>query len=160
MRGTAQDPMVNILLADDDDDERYFFETALRKLPTIKNLTTVSDGEQLMKYLSQKEDGLPDILFLDIMMPRKNGIECLKEIKSNEKLNRIPVVMYSNSVGDDYVSICYKCGASYFLQKGIYAELPDSIEKLLSILAKIPAPVTKEKFKFSLQETYETNEEE
>src|ERR1035438_9176072 len=108
MEHVLKSPILNILLADDDADERYFFEIVLKELPIATNLKTVPDGERLMEYLSQNLDNLPDVLFLDIIMPRKNGIECLTEIMSNEKLKRIPVIMYSNSVGDDYITKCYR----------------------------------------------------
>ena len=153
MEHVLQNPIPNILLADDDEDERYFFEAALKDLPIVTNLVSVTDGVRLMEYLAKNTDNLPDVLFLDIIMPRKTGMECLKEIMSNEKLKGIPVIMYSNSVGQDYVIDCYKYGANYFLQKGNYAELTESIGKLLGIsLGKVPDLVPKEKFKFSLRE--------
>ncbi|WP_161499162.1 response regulator [Flavipsychrobacter stenotrophus] len=151
MECVLQNPIPKILLADDDADERYFFEIALKELPTATNLKTVPDGVGLMEYLSRNSDNLPDVLFLDIMMPRKNGIECLTEIMRNEKLKQIPVIMYSNSVGDDYIIKCYQYGATYFLQKGIYSELTESIDKLLAILGRTPNQASKDRFKFSLQ---------
>ena len=154
MEHVLQNQIPNILLADDDADERYFFEIGLKELPIVTNLKTVPDGMRLMEYLSQNSDNLPDVLFLDIIMPRKNGIECLTEIMSNEKLKRIPVIMYSNSVGDDYVIKCYQYGATYFLKKGNYSELTESIDKLLAILGKSPNQASVDKFKFSLQEEY------
>ena len=154
MEHVLQNQIPNILLADDDADERYFFEIALKKLPIVTNLKTVPDGARLMEYLSQNSDNLPDVLFLDIFMPRKNGIECLTEIMRNEKLKQIPVIMYSNSVGDNYIIKCYQYGAFYFLQKGNYSELTESISKLLAILAKTPNQASKDRFKFSLQEEY------
>ena len=142
----------HILLADDDADERYFFESALKDLPITTNLKTVPDGGRLMEYLSQNSDHLPDVLFLDIAMPRKNGIECLAEIMSNEKLKQIPVVMYSNALGDDHIIKCYQYGATYFLPKGNYSELADSIGMLLAILGETSKQASKDRFKFSLQE--------
>ena len=111
---------INILLAEDDADEQYFFEISLKELSIVTNLKTVSDGVKLIEYLSQNLDNLPQVLFLDIIMPRKNGIECLTEIMNNEKLKRIPVIMYSNSVTDEYIIKSYNYGALYFLQKGNY----------------------------------------
>ena len=154
MEHVLKHPIPHILLADDDADERYFFEIALKELPIATHLKTVPDGKRLMEYISQNSNNLPDVLFLDIIMPRKNGIECLTEIMHNEKLKRIPVIMYSDSVGNDYIIKCYQYGASYFLQKGNYSELAESIGKLLAILGKVPNQTSKDKFKFSLQEEY------
>ena len=86
---------LNILLAEDDTDDRFFFDKALSELPIATQLTTVHDGEQLMKYLSENLEQLPDVLFLDINMPRKNGYECMSEIKENKLLKDIFVVMFS-----------------------------------------------------------------
>ena len=64
---------INVLLADDDIDDISFFDKALKELAVSTHLTTVNDGDQLMNYLSENLEHLPDILFLDLNMPRKNG---------------------------------------------------------------------------------------
>ena len=71
-----------ILLADDDTDDCIFFKEALDELLLPTKLMTVHDGEQLMHLLANESTELPDVLFLDLNMPRKNGFECLEEIKS------------------------------------------------------------------------------
>jgi CheY-like chemotaxis protein len=88
---------LKILLADDDTDDRFFFEKALNELSLNTHLTTVHGGEQLMEYLLENTKNLPDVLFLDLSMPRKNGIECLSEIKENKQLEAVPVIMFSTS---------------------------------------------------------------
>ena len=102
MTNTHQNIPLNILLADDDADDRYFFERALQDLPITTNLKTVPDGARLMEYLYKNTDHLPDVLFLDNNMPRKNGSECLAEIKNNAQLKGIPIVMCSTSLGNDF----------------------------------------------------------
>ena len=92
---------LNILFADDDKDDRFLFEQALKGIPIDTHLTTVFDGEQLMKYLSEHYEELPDLLFLDLSMPRKSGLECLSEIKKDEKLKGLPVVLFSTSFSKD-----------------------------------------------------------
>src|SRR5688500_20391697 len=71
---------IKVLLADDDIDDRYFFEKVLKSLMVNTELATVEDGERLMIYLAENSEKLPDILFLDLNMPKKNGTECLSEI--------------------------------------------------------------------------------
>lgn len=88
---------LNILLADDDTDDRFFFEKALKEIPISTNIRTVENGEELMNYLSKTGISLPDVIFLDISMPRKTGVECLIEIKSDEKLEHIPVIIFTTS---------------------------------------------------------------
>lgn len=88
---------MNILLAEDDQDDRDFFDKVLKEIPVHTHLTTVIDGEQLMNYLYKNLGHLPDVLFLDLNMPRKNGFECLCEIKEDEKLKDLLVVMFSTA---------------------------------------------------------------
>ena len=93
--------LLNILFADDDKDDRFLFEQALKGIPIDTHLTTVFDGEQLMKYLEEHYEALPDLLFLDLSMPRKSGLECLSEIKKDEKLKGLPVILFSTSFSKD-----------------------------------------------------------
>ena len=141
---------IYIVLADDDLDEQFLFEKAIKGLPVATNVKIVSDGKELMEYLLQTRVNPPDVIFLDIMMPCKNGIECLQEIKSHIRLKEIPVIMYSNSVSEDYITKAYEYGASWFLPKGEYFELAESISRLLAIIKKTPQQAPKEKFKFCL----------
>ena len=108
---------LNILLADDDTDDCIFFKEALGELMLSTNLTTVNDGEQLMQLLTNETNELPHILFLDLNMPRKNGFECLSEIKQNEKLKELPVIIFSTSFEKEVVNLLYKNGAQYFIRK-------------------------------------------
>lgn len=88
---------LNILLADDDMDDRIFFEKALTGMPLLTKLSMVNNGDQLMEYLLESNNQLPDVLFLDLSMPRKTGFECLSEIKENESLKGLTVVMLTTS---------------------------------------------------------------
>jgi CheY-like chemotaxis protein len=88
---------LNVLLADDDVDDRFFFDKALKELPFDCNLKTVNNGEELMDYLNKLSSRLPDILFLDLSMPRKTGFECLIEIKESQQLKDLYLVMFTTS---------------------------------------------------------------
>lgn len=107
---------LNILLADDDIDDCIFFKEALEEFPIATTLTAVHDGEQLMKLLEEKTE-LPHVLFLDLNMPRKNGFECLAEIKTIVRLEHLPVIMYSTSFEQSVVNLLYKNGAQHFIRK-------------------------------------------
>jgi CheY-like chemotaxis protein len=100
-----------LLLADDDSDDCIFFKDALDELPVSANLITVKDGVELMELLSESQTVLPDILFLDLNMPRKTGFECLFEIKANEKLKHLPIVILSTSLDLKVVNSLYDMGA-------------------------------------------------
>ncbi len=108
---------LNLLLADDDRDDCFFFKEALEELPISAKLTTVNDGMQLMQQLSAKETLLPDALFLDLNMPRKSGFDCLSEIKRNNKLMHIPVIIYSTSPNVEVVDLLYQKVALYYIRK-------------------------------------------
>ena len=118
----------DLLLADDDIDDCIFFEDALKELPISATLSTVNNGIQLMNYLLAKSDNLPDVLFLDLNMPRKNGIECLTEIKLNDTLKDLPVIIFSTSFNMEVVDLFYQKGAHYYIRK------PGEYEKLRKII--------------------------
>src|SRR5450759_3503778 len=129
---------LNILLADDDTDDCLFFKKALEELQLSTHLITVRDGEQLMNFLSENSEQLPDVLFLDLSMPRKNGFECLYEIKENKKLKDLPVVMFSTSFPQDrnyeenMINTLLKMGAHHYIRKsGDFAQLKQIIHNTL-----------------------------
>ncbi|MEC5166388.1 CheY-like chemotaxis protein [Flavobacterium sp. PL11] len=109
--------MRKLLLADDDMDDRLFFQDAIEELFTTNNLITVNDGVELMNFLRATLSELPDILFLDLNMPRKSGFDCLSEIKLNELLKGIPVVIFSTSLDLEVVNKLYDNGAHYYIRK-------------------------------------------
>jgi CheY-like chemotaxis protein len=108
---------LNVLLVDDDADDCQFFQAALIQLVIPANLTVVHDGEQLMRLLLLEDVVLPDVLFLDLNMPRKNGFECLADIKSNPKLKHLSVIVFSTSFEQEVVNRLYNSGAQYFIRK-------------------------------------------
>ena len=125
-----------VLLADDDKDDRFFFDKALQCLSFPTDFKEVADGEELIDWLLVNKDSLPDVLFLDINMPRKNGVECLVEIKKNPKFNSLPVVMYSTSLMESVADSLYYCGATYYIQKTDFTDLPLLLEKALKLIDK------------------------
>jgi CheY-like chemotaxis protein len=134
---------LNILLADDDTDDCAFFEKALRDIPIATTLTIVRDGEQLMDYLFRNSEHLPDVLYLDLSMPRKNGFECLTEIKENEKLKDLNVVVFSTSFPrdlfyeDNMIKLLLKIGAYDYIRKsGDFAQLKQIIQKTLNMVSE------------------------
>ena len=128
---------LNILLADDDLDDCNFFKHALEELSLSAHLTTVHGGEELMHYLSENTAHLPHVLFLDINMPRKNGLECLSEIKRNPTLKDIPVVMFSTSNSWDTINMLFKSGSHVYIHKpSDFTQLKQVIHHALPIAAE------------------------
>ena len=129
---------LHVLLTDDDIDDCNFFDKALQALPISSYLTTVRGGEQLMNYLNKNSEHLPDVLFLDINMPRKSGFECLSEIKENVKLKGLPVVIFSTAYPrdmayeTDMMNLLFKIGANDFIRKpGDFEQLKQVIHNAL-----------------------------
>lgn len=126
---------VNILLADDDTDDCIFFQEALEEFIIPTQLTTVHDGEQLMKLLKKGTNELPTVLFLDLNMPRKNGFECLSEIKQSKKLKSLPVIIFSTSFEQEVVNLLYKNGAHYFIRKpSEFSQFKKIIQQTLALI--------------------------
>ncbi len=144
---------LTILLADDDPADRLLFKEALEELPIASQLTTVNNGEELMKRLKKRGSKLPDVLFLDINMPRKNGFASLAEIKLNARLQNIPVIILSTASNEQMENIkinqVFNDAAHYYIRKpNTFSELKKVIQRVLKPIAakSISLPPTKEKF--------------
>jgi|ERR1041385_4260153 CheY-like chemotaxis protein len=127
---------IHVLLADDDKDDRFFFKKALGEINLPTHFKSVHDGEQLMKHLYLHSNHLPDILFLDLNMPRKNGSECLSEIKTDRKLAHLPVVIYSTSLNEEIADILYEKGAHYYIRKHDFPELKKLLYHFLNLFSE------------------------
>jgi CheY-like chemotaxis protein len=134
---------LSILLADDDDNDCLLFQEALEELPVEFQLTTVSNGEKLLDLLNTKEATLPDVVFLDLNMPRKNGFAALGEIKRNNNLIQLPVIIFTSADQRDKVKQVYRDAAHYYIRKPAnFADLKKVIYKALMLIVgkKIPPP--------------------
>jgi CheY-like chemotaxis protein len=126
----------HILLAEDNDDHLFLFRRVVNTLPVQTNLQTVADGIELCNYLHNPKNKLPDIIFLDINMPRKNGLECLREIRDCSTFNHIPVVVYTTSDEDCDRKNAQNLGASlYLIKDGDYRSLSRILVLFLSDLS-------------------------
>ncbi len=125
---------LHILLADDDRDDCELFEAALAETLIPTNFTMSNDGIDLMNLLNRLEFPLPDLLFLDLNMPRKNGQECLWEIKQTSHLRMLPVIIFSLTVYPMMIEELYNNGALYYIQKpNSFQQLTDIIKQVLSL---------------------------
>lgn len=119
---------VNILVAEDDDDDYLIFSIAIKETSFTYVLKRAENGEILLKCLN---DELPDILFLDLLMPCTDGKQCLKEIRANKKYDSLPIIVYSSLNDLNSVEYCYREGSNLYVIK------PNSISDLKSILERI-----------------------
>lgn len=126
---------IHILFADDDNDDREFFTEVMTETVPESVITAVNNGSRLMQMISDGSRPLPDIIFLDLNMPCKNGLECLKEIKKMQKLKNIPIVMYSTSSNRSDVENAYKEGANLYVKKpNTYAEMKKIAHKVTALV--------------------------
>ena len=96
------------------------------------NIQVVIDGVELMEYLDKKNSILPDILFLDLNMPRKNGFQCLKEIRENKKFKSIAVAIYSTSSTEQDVTDTFLQGANVYIRKpNDFAKLREALDNVV-----------------------------
>ncbi|MFN7043608.1 MAG: response regulator [Flavobacterium sp.] len=122
---------INITLADDDEDDRLFFTDAFDELKINTRVNTFKDGVELMNYLNDADSVLPNILFLDINMPKKNGVECLLEIKKNERFRDIAIAIYSTSSSEEHIEETFVNGANIYIKK------PNDFQTLKKILSDV-----------------------
>jgi CheY-like chemotaxis protein len=113
-----------ILMADDDEEDCLVVREALAHGKVPHDLRTVSDGEELLDYLERQgkyRNGQaaprPDLILLDLNMPRKDGREALGELKSHHRWKEIPVVVLTTSTAEDDVNYAYRTGASSYIAK-------------------------------------------
>lgn len=107
-----------ILVVEDSNSDQQLALWALDKNERKKSVVTLMDGAQAMIYLKTREDGLkPDLILLDLNMPRKSGWEVLAECKGDAALKSIPIVVFSTSRTASDISRCYELGANSFVPK-------------------------------------------
>jgi CheY-like chemotaxis protein len=115
---------VDILIAEDDPDERELIEEAFRESRLSNPLNFVKDGIELMDYLYRRGrfaamggKPLPGLILLDLKMPRKDGIEALREIKSDSRLRSVPTVVFTTSKAEEDIIRSYNLGVNSFITK-------------------------------------------
>lgn len=122
---------IHITLADDDEDDRLFFTDAFNEIKVNTRVNTFNDGVELMDYLNNEDSVLPHVLFLDLNMPRKNGIECLLEIKQNSRFKDIAIAIYSTSSSEDHIEETFVNGANIYIKK------PNDFNTLKKVLSEV-----------------------
>lgn len=126
---------LTIILAEDDCDDRLLFEEAINELPVSVELITFKNGDELMEWLSDDLNKLPDALFLDLNMPRKNGFATLGEIKRDPNLQELPVIIFSTATNKAMIKQVFKDAAHYYIRKPAnFWELKKLIYKSLKLI--------------------------
>ena len=122
---------INVILADDDEDDRLFFSEAFDELKIKTRVSTFNDGVYLMDYFNSEDAILPQVLFLDLNMPRKSGLECLKELRANDKFQDVAIAIYSTSSSEEDVENTFVLGANIYIKK------PSDFKSLKKVLSDV-----------------------
>lgn len=140
---------ITILIADDDADDRQMTKEALEENYLLNDLRFVTDGEELMNYLYRRGDysdpassPRPGLILLDLNMPKKDGREALKEIKSDPELKSIPVIVLTTSKAEGDILKTYNLGVNCFISKPVsfneMIEVTKSIGKYWFEIVELP----------------------
>ena len=130
-------PLVKILLAEDDHDDQKLFREFLEDRTDIHILPVVENGEELMEYMEliSTPTELPALIILDQNMPKLNGLQTLKLLKSSTRYSQIPVIVYSTYTDVNLVNSCTAEGACAVISKPLnkdgYHEMIDDLLKLI-----------------------------
>jgi CheY-like chemotaxis protein len=122
---------LHIILADDDESDRTNFKDALEESRIKTLFYAVKDGVELMEHLLKEDTPIPHLLFLDLNMPRKNGLTCLKEIRSIDKLKDVAIAIYSTSDYEKDIEETFEHGGNVYIRK------PTDFNLLKQVLDKV-----------------------
>ncbi len=126
---------LTIALTDDDLDDQEIFAEALQHVAPDVQLLSFSDGEHLMKFLKQAPVKLPDLIFLDLNMPIKNGKTCLSEIRKNRRIKSLPIAIYSTSSSPGHIQEAKDLGANWYISKpSTFAGVKKVLHKMIEML--------------------------
>ncbi len=120
---------IKLLIVDDDEDDRQLFIESAKEVDENIICITANDGQQALETLKNKENALPDYIFLDLRMPRFSGRKTLQEIKRDKDLLHIPVIIYTTSREIEDSDGLKKMGAAHFVSKPVN---PEEIYYLIS----------------------------
>ncbi len=126
---------ISVLLADDDEDDCILFKEAIQQVPIVTKLLIVRDGKKLMESLNKKTQELPDVVFMDLSMPIKDGFECMSEIRYSAALRHLPVVILSTHSNQEIITQIYKAGANHYVRKpGKFSDLKGLIYNAIKLV--------------------------
>ena len=148
---TTDGKAIEILLVEDNPGDARLAKEALRESKLRNNLNIVVDGVEAMDYLHKKgkyaDATTPDLVLLDLNLPKKDGREVLAEVKADDKLKRIPVVILTTSTAEEDVLKTYDLHANCYISKPIdldqFMKVVKSIEDFWITIVKLPSSIKK-----------------
>lgn len=139
---------MKVLMIDDNPIELQLFSRMLKTVRVEGDVVGCSDGESALKYLNDMaakgDDSLPDIIFLDLNLPKMTGKQVLAEIKGSPMLKTVPIIVMSTSKDESEIRRCYELHANCYLTKPFdleeYREFLENIEKFWFSMVQLPKP--------------------
>lgn len=137
---------INILLVEDNPGDVELTQDALRRSKVATRVSVVNDGDDAMEYLrrqnSYQDESIPDLVLLDLNLPKKDGMEVLKEMREDPCLRHIPVVILTTSEAERDILASYKLGANCFISKPVdlneFRKVVESIDDFWFTIVKLP----------------------
>ena len=137
---------IHILLVEDNEGDIFLITEALEEGKIVNKISVSKDGKEAIDFLEKKgkykNEETPDLILLDINLPKKNGHEVLEYIKTSENLKQIPVIMLTTSSSDKDVLLSYKNHANCFITKPLdvnnFLTIVSSIESFWINIVKLP----------------------
>ena len=128
---TYQQAIQAIFITDDDDDDQGMLKDALKDINPAYKIETFRTCVELFSMLDHFK---ADMLFVDLDMPGKNGLQCIQDLKANEKTADVPIVVFSSTSREANIEVAYEVGAHLFLSKpSSYSGLTNTLKKVMSL---------------------------
>jgi CheY-like chemotaxis protein len=146
MNATTEGRPIEILLVEDDPGDTLITTEALQRSRVTNNLTCVVNGEEALAYLRRdgeyKDAVRPDLVLLDLNLPRRDGREVLAEVKADESLRRIPVVVLTTSQAEEDILRSYDLHANAYVTKPVdfsrFVDVVRSIDEFYFTIVRLP----------------------
>lgn len=121
----------DVVIAEDDHDDYEILNDVIQNLPLKVIVTRAENGDFLMKLIHEKT---PDIIFLDIVMPCRDGKACIQEIRSDRKFDNVPIIVYTSLKDLDTIEFCFRSGSNLYVHKpNTYSEIVDVVRKIFAL---------------------------
>ena len=121
----------DVIIADDDKDDFDILSDIIKSLDIDVIVSRAENGDVLMRLIDKK---IPDLLFLDLILPCKNGKDCIREIRSDRKFDSLPIIVYTSLRDIDSIEFCYRWGTNLFVHKpSDYADIGEIVKRIFSI---------------------------
>lgn len=124
----------SIVLVEDDPEDVELFQSALEDTDPYCQLITAKDGNGLMNLL--EEIPTPDLIVMDVNLPRKSGKECLEEIRSKKQFDQVPVIILTSYQNPRYIDSCLRNGATrYYIKPATFNDIKKVVQEICSLYA-------------------------